>query len=133
MYRQQPSRWWKLLSERLVFLRKGVEMLITYTCTGGIANLALEYRADTAELPQETAEKLKMLVDRAQLLNREWEEKQQVGTQRAADAFSYQVSVEHEGQKKAFQFTDVTAPDEVRPLLDQLRNLAIEQKMKGYS
>jgi hypothetical protein len=108
-------------------------MRITFTCTGGIANLKLGYHTDTEHLPQESAEKLMMLVDDAQLSNREPDVEQRVGTHRGADAFSYQLSVENQEQKKTFLFTDVTAPDEVRPLLDHLRNLAVEQKLKGNS
>jgi hypothetical protein len=45
------------------------------------------------------------------------------------DSFSYQLDIADVKKKQSFSFTDITAPDEVRPLLDYLRNLAIEIKM----
>jgi hypothetical protein len=84
---------------------------------------------DTEQLTEGTASKIRSLLEEAQLFDRE--QKVVSDVQGAADFFSYQLKIDRDGRKKSFLFSDVNAPDEVRPLLDYLRNLAIEQKMKG--
>ncbi|KEK23437.1 protealysin inhibitor emfourin [Bacillus gaemokensis] len=104
-------------------------MHIQFSCTGGLANLHLTFQTETVELPKEKAKELLDLIKQANLFNLKPSEVK-VATTKGADAFSYQLKIEDGKEQKSFSFTDVTAPQEVRPLLDYLRNLAIAEKMK---
>ncbi|USK64095.1 protealysin inhibitor emfourin [Peribacillus frigoritolerans] len=101
-------------------------MHIKFSCIGGFANLDLNFEIDTDELPKEKYEDLQNLMKQADLPNAA--QSKMVKTQ-GFDSFSYQLDIADEKKKQSFSFTDTTAPEEVRPLLDYLRNLAIEIKM----
>ena len=101
-------------------------MHIKFSCIGGFANLDLNFQIDTDELPKEQKEELQNLMMTADLPNAA--ESKKVKAQ-GFDSFSYQLDIADEKKKQSFSFTDITAPEEVRPLLDYLRNLAIEKKM----
>ncbi|AZV62883.1 hypothetical protein LHV56_21825 [Peribacillus frigoritolerans] len=101
-------------------------MHIKFSCIGGFANLDLNFEIDTDELPKEKYEELQNLMKQADLPNAA--QSKMVKTQ-GFDSFSYQLDIADEKKKQSFSFTDTTAPEEVRPLLDYLRNLAIEIKM----
>lgn len=101
-------------------------MHIKFSCIGGFANLDLNFEIDTDELPKEKYEELQNLMKHADLPNAA--QSKMVKTQ-GFDSFSYQLDIADEKKKQSFSFTDTTAPEEVRPLLDYLRNLAIEIKL----
>ncbi|MEK4538148.1 protealysin inhibitor emfourin [Peribacillus sp. FSL K6-1552] len=103
-------------------------MHIQFSCIGGFANLDLNFQIDTNELPKGKNEELQNLMKTADLSNPHLSK--MVGAKaQGADAFSYQLDIVNEKKKQSFSFTDTTAPEEVRPLLNYLRNLAIEIKM----
>ncbi|MBT2606420.1 protealysin inhibitor emfourin [Peribacillus frigoritolerans] len=101
-------------------------MHIKFSCIGGFANLDLNFGIDMDELPKEKYEELQNLMKHADLPNAA--QSKMVKTQ-GFDSFSYQLDIADEKKKQSFSFTDTTAPEEVRPLLDYLRNLAIEIKL----
>ncbi|MEY8734238.1 protealysin inhibitor emfourin [Peribacillus frigoritolerans] len=101
-------------------------MHIKFSCIGGFANLDLNFEIDIDELPKEKYEELQNLMKHADLPNAA--QSKMVKTQ-GFDSFSYQLDIADEKKKQSFSFTDTTAPEEVRPLLDYLRNLAIEIKL----
>ena len=101
-------------------------MHIKFSCIGGFANLDLNFGIDIDELPKEKYEELQNLLKHADLPNAA--QSKMVKTQ-GFDSFSYQLDIADEKKKQSFSFTDTTAPEEVRPLLDYLRNLAIEIKL----
>ena len=103
-------------------------MHIQFSCMGGFANLDLNLLIDTNELPKEKNEELQNLMKIADLPNAHLSKMAGAKAQ-GADSFSYQLYIVDDKKKKSFSFTDTTAPEEVRPLLDYLRNLAIEVKM----
>lgn len=103
-------------------------MLIQFSCGGGMANLDLNVVIDTEELPQGKREELQHLMEKADLSNLSLSKIAGAKAQ-GADAFSYKLDIAGETKKQSFSFTDVTAPEKVRPLLDYLRNLAIEVKL----
>lgn len=104
-------------------------MHIQFSCIGGIANLHLTFQTSIAELPEEKAKRLLGLIQQANLLNLK-SSQEEVAKIQGADAFSYRIRIEDGKEKKFFLFTDVTAPQDVHPLLDYLRNLAIAEKME---
>ncbi|MFA1712335.1 protealysin inhibitor emfourin [Peribacillus frigoritolerans] len=101
-------------------------MHIKFSCIGGFANLDLNFELDTDELPKEKKKELQNLMKQADLPNAA--QSKMIKTQ-GFDSFSYQLDITDEKKKQSFSFTDTTAQEEVRPLLDYLRNLAIEIKM----
>lgn len=101
-------------------------MHIKFSCIGGFANLDLNFEIDTDELPKEKYEELQNLMKQADLPNAA--QSKMVKTQ-GFDSFSYQLDIADEKKKQSFSFTDISAPEEVRPLLDYLRNIAIEIKL----
>ncbi|AOH56440.1 protealysin inhibitor emfourin [Peribacillus muralis] len=103
-------------------------MRIQFSCVGGMANLDLNVVIDTEELPQGKHEELQRLMDTADLSSLSLSKMAGIKSQ-GADAFSYQLDIAGETKKQSFSFTDTTAPEKVRPLLDYLRNLAIEVKL----
>ncbi|CAH0290406.1 protealysin inhibitor emfourin [Peribacillus sp. NPDC101481] len=103
-------------------------MHIKFSCIGGFANLDLNFQIDTEKLPKEKNEELQNLMKTADLPNASQSIMSGAKAQ-GFDAFSYQLDIADEKKKQSYSFTDITAPEEVRPLLDYLRNLAIEIKM----
>lgn len=103
-------------------------MHIKFSCMGGMANLDLNFQIDTDELPKEKNEELQNLMKTADLPNAQLNKMAGAKAQ-GFDSFSYQLDIADEKKKQSFSFTDTTAPEKVRPLLDYLRNLAIEIKM----
>ncbi|MEH7460557.1 protealysin inhibitor emfourin [Bacillus thuringiensis] len=104
-------------------------MYIQFSCSGGIANFDLTFQTDTDELPKEKTKELLDLIEQSNLFSLELSQGE-VATIQGADAFLYELRIEDDKKKKSFLFTDITAPQEVRPLLDYLRNLAIVEKMR---
>ncbi|GAB6256982.1 protealysin inhibitor emfourin [Peribacillus sp. NPDC055009] len=103
-------------------------MHIKFSCIGGFANLDLNFQIDTEKLPKEKNEELQNLMKTADLPNASQSIMAGAKAQ-GFDAFSYQLDIADEKKKQSYSFNDITAPEEVRPLLDYLRNLAIEIKM----
>ncbi|MDN4862805.1 protealysin inhibitor emfourin [Priestia megaterium] len=103
-------------------------MHIQFKCSGGIANLDLTFQIDTDKLPKEKNEKILNLIKAANLFNFKPDKIAEVIAS-GADTFSYHLKVADKKKNRSFLFTDITAPKEVRPLLDYLRKLAIEEKM----
>ncbi|WP_026693174.1 protealysin inhibitor emfourin [Peribacillus kribbensis] len=102
-------------------------MKIRFLTSGGIANLHLAYETELEQLPEEKAEKLKQLLEDADVnsLAASLTSKAFGGN----DAFTYQLELIGEAETSCLVYTDVTAPEQLRPLLDYLRDLAIEEKL----
>ncbi|MCK1992191.1 protealysin inhibitor emfourin [Peribacillus muralis] len=103
-------------------------MHIQFSCVGGMANLDLNVVIDTDELPQAKRDQLQHLMETADLSNLSLG-KMIEAKAKGADAFSYKLDILEETEQQSFTFTDTTASGKVRPLLDYLRNLAIEVKL----
>jgi hypothetical protein len=98
-------------------------MRINFSCSGGYANLQLNYHADTDELPEELAQELKSLVDRAGVFDFQ----PPPAPRSFPDAISYQLQVSEDGRSRSLSVNDATAGP-LLPLLTRLRQLAIEQR-----
>ncbi len=104
-------------------------MRIDFECSGGYAGLQLEYHVDTDELPQELAEKLLSLVERAAVFDLQ-PEKVAPEIPDIPDVLSYRLTL-HEGDRMiSLSLNDITAPDSLRPLLSFLHELALKQCRK---
>ena len=104
-------------------------MRIDFQCSGGFANIKLNYLAETDDLPSELAQELLNLVTETDFF--EAELKQPKGGFSPPDVFSYQIYVSKDGNQRKLSCTDVTAPKSIVPLLRKLRKLAMEELKKG--
>ena len=105
-------------------------MRIDFECSGGYANLRLDYHANTDELPEDLRKELLTLVESSGFLDLEEDE---VTPRKPGppDVFSYLLSVSGGPRDKTLSFTDVTVPAELHPLLRRLRELAVSERTKG--
>ncbi len=109
-------------------------MEIEFEFSGGYGGLfarqPLAYRARIKDLPPEVGRRLTELIEAADL------ERLEGGTAPPAagparDVFNYRLSVREHGEARSFAFDDVTTPSQLRPLLDYLRELALNQRAEG--
>lgn len=105
-------------------------MRIDYECSGGFANLRLAYRANSDELTKKLADKLLKLVEDSGIFDLQESDVAQKSTI-PSDVLLYRISVSESGRIKSLFFTDVTAPEKVRPLLVFLQELSLKQTQKG--
>jgi hypothetical protein len=101
-------------------------MDIEFEFSGGYANVNLAYHGDTDKLPPEIASKLLRLIESSGVLELQQSEIASTNTG-PPDVFYYKLMLYDGNKKKSFFFNDVTAPKELRPLLDFLQELAWEQ------
>ena len=101
-------------------------MDIEFEFSGGYANVNLAYHGDTDKLPPEIASKLLRLIESSGVLELQQSEIASTNTG-PTDEFYYKLMLYDGNKKKSFSFNDVTAPKELRPLLDFLQELAWEQ------
>ena len=47
------------------------------------------------------------------------------------DMYQYKLSITEKGTENSFFFDDMSAPEEVRPLLHYLQQCAVAERMKG--
>jgi len=108
-------------------------MQIDFASSGGFANIELAYRADTNTLPEEQAKELARLVESSGAFDLRQDDLTPNPKAAAGppDVISYRFSLSEGARQNTLWFNDVTAPASLRPLLEFLRKLALEQKRKG--
>lgn len=101
-------------------------MHIEFETSGGYANINLAYRVDTDKLPPEVASKLLGLIESSGVFELQQSE---IAPSSAGppDAFLYKLTLYGGGKKKSLSFNDATVPDQLKPLLELLQELAWEQ------
>jgi hypothetical protein len=93
------------------------QLHIDYRRSGGFAGIEMTADLDAAELPAEAAEiAAKLLADPATGAP--------VGSPRGADQFNYQLELHDGNRRHSFEWTDLTLPAAVRPLLNALNHRA---------
>ncbi|HII92890.1 MAG TPA: hypothetical protein HA262_12190 [Methanosarcina sp.] len=104
-------------------------MHVDFEFSGGYANINLIYRGDTEKLPPEIASKLLRLIESSGVLDIQQSE---ITSNRTGppDVFFYKLSLYEGGKKKSLSFNDATVPDQLKPLLELLQELAWEQLRK---
>ena len=110
-------------------------MRIEFECAGGYGGLfaarPLDYRVESDDLPEDRREKLLALVASSGLLDMaDAPDGAGHGQGQARDVFTYKLSIRDQSTSRSFDFDDVTAPEKARPLLNYLRELAIEARMR---
>jgi len=104
-------------------------MHIEFEISGGYANINLAYRENTDKLPPEVVSKLLRLIESSGVFELQQSE---ISPSSAGppDAFLYKLTLYEGGQKKSLSFNDATVPDQLKPLLELLQELAWEQLRK---
>jgi hypothetical protein len=105
-------------------------MQINFEREGGYANLPIKYIVDTDELPQNIAKRLLESIKTSGVWVLQQEE-QATKPHVFPDMFSYRLTLSEGGRRKYLSFTDITAPESLRPMLDILQELALDQTLKG--
>lgn len=106
-------------------------MQIDFSTSGGVTNVELTYRAETASLPETQARELEALVESSGVFDLDQDDLNINATVGRADVISYRLTLSDGSKQTTLWMNDVTAPASVRPLLGHLRKLAMEQKRKG--
>lgn len=106
-------------------------MQIDFASSGGVANQNLTYQADTNTLPENEAKELMRLVESAGAFELEQNDLTPNVAVGRADVISYRLSLSDGARHTTLWLNDVTAPASIRPLLELLRKLALEQKKKS--
>jgi hypothetical protein len=104
-------------------------MHIDFESSGGYANIRLAYRANTAELPPEVASTLLRLIESSRVFELQQSD---IASSKSGppDVLSYKLTLHDVNKETSLSFNDVTAPEELRPLLSLLHDLAWEQARK---
>jgi hypothetical protein len=103
-------------------------MRIDFGSSGGVANVELAYQADTHSMPEADARELERLVESSEIFELGQDDVNPSVTVGRADVISYRLSVSDGPRRTTLWLNDVTAPASVRPLLEYLSKLALEQK-----
>ncbi|MGG6292864.1 protealysin inhibitor emfourin [Leptolyngbya sp. AN02str] len=109
-------------------------MQIQFKTSGGFANLRLNYSVDTATVSSATVQELDRLVQQSGILAINQQElaaaSMNVPTN-VPDAMTYEMTITTGDRTHSVTMTDVNMPSSVRPLVQRLRSLAIEQAKQG--
>jgi hypothetical protein len=104
-------------------------MHIEFESSGGYANIRLSYHGDTDKLPPETADKLLRLIESSRVFELQQNniDSSKLGP---PDVLFYKLTLHEGNREKSLTFNDITAPNELRPLLSFLQDLAWDQAGK---
>lgn len=106
-------------------------MHIDFSSSGGFANLQLSYRADTNTLPEDQAKELESLVQSSGAFDLQQNHLSSDAAAGPTDVVSYRLLLTDGSRQTTLWFNDITAPAAIRPLLAELRKLALGEKKKG--
>jgi hypothetical protein len=104
-------------------------MNIDFLRTGGIAGVRLSLALDTHDLPEEDAGRIRRLVEASGFFDLDPHEAR---TAPAPDRFEYRLAIRSEvwGTRELL-LSESSIPDEVRPLLEHLTELAMSRRGAG--
>ena len=104
-------------------------MYVDFEFSGGYAFLCASYQGSTDEMTQENSKKFTDLVKNSGILELKQSDISN-GTKKGIDLFNYKVSISNVGRKTSLSFDDMSVPEKIRPLLECLKELAIEQTQR---
>ncbi len=99
-------------------------MRITFERSGGIMGLKSSIKLDLDELPLDQAGTLRLLLDESHFFTLP----ENPPTRPAPDGFQFTITVETEKLNHTVYTSDTTAPNELRPLLQELSQIARSQR-----
>ena len=97
---------------------------ILFERTGGFMGRKVSVTIDLDDLPEEQAEALDELLDDADF----FELPADLTRPAIPDAFTYNITVYSDDEQHSVRVSDATAPDDLRPLLEELSNQARMQR-----
>ena len=97
---------------------------IFYERTGGFMGRKVTATIDLGDVPEELANLLSNLLDEANF----FELPADLTKPAMPDAFTYNITVSSEERQHSVRVSDTTAPDDLRPLLDELSKQARMQR-----
>lgn len=97
---------------------------IFFERSGGFMGRKVTATLDLNELPNDLAETLEEMLDEADF----FELPADLTRPPMPDAFTYTITVSSENKQHSVRVTDATAPNELRPLLDELNKQARMQR-----
>ena len=106
-------------------------MQIDFSSSGGFANQQLTYQADTNTLPEDQVRELERLVESSGVFDMQNDDLNTSAAIGRADVISYRLTISDGPRQATLWMNDVTVPATLRPLLAQLRTLALEHKKRG--
>ncbi len=101
-------------------------MRIEFRRSGGYPNIPLEYHLDTDSLPPNQTRGLHELIEAAGAAQLKQADVPPIPAG-AADYFTYEISV---SRGQSISVTDVNTPDRVRPLIERLSQMAMQEKLR---
>ncbi len=103
-------------------------MFIRFKCSGGYANLSLDYQIDATTLPADLKEELLTLVNQSNVFELQPEHLNTRGTY--PDELFYELEVSSDDRHQSLSLNDSSVPVELRPLLTRLQQLAIQSRQR---
>jgi len=97
---------------------------ILFERTGGFMGRKVSVTIDLDDLPEEQAEALDEMLDEADF----FELPADLTKPAIPDAFTYNITVFSDNEQHSVRVSDATAPDNLRPLLEELSNQARMQR-----
>jgi Emfourin len=97
---------------------------ISFERTGGFMGRKVSATLDLNDLPDSQATALEGLLDKADF----FELPEDLTKPPMPDAFTYTITVNKEGKQHSVRVTDATAPNDLRPLLEELSKQARMQR-----
>ena len=95
-------------------------MRIQFEQTGGFMGRTVDLDLDLDELPEDQAEQIRGLVDGANFIHLD----EDLSERPTPDAFSYRITVETDRESHTVRVGDASAPDSLRPLIQELSRRA---------
>jgi hypothetical protein len=102
-------------------------MRIEFESSGGFANIMVNIRVDSKNLPDEVNSEIIRLVEESDFFNIKSSELQPKH-HGPPDVMQYKICLQDGKKINTLSVNDVTAPERLRPLLGYLQQLAIAQK-----
>ena len=98
---------------------------IWYERSGGFTGISSSVEIDSKLLSPDESEELKQLIDQSDFFN--WSKNDTIPVE-MPDQFQYTITIEHQGEKRTLEFSDITMPDNMRPLIYYLSQKARSKK-----
>jgi hypothetical protein len=95
-------------------------MRIQFEQTGGFMGRTVSVDLNLEELPVEQADQIRKLIDQADFINLG----ENLSSPSTPDAYSYRITVETDVLKHTVSVGDASAPDSLRPLIQELSQRA---------
>lgn len=105
-------------------------MQIDFASSGSPKNEELNYQVDTDNLPEEQAKELERLIESSGAFDLEQGQLLHEAAAGAGDVTAYRLTLSDNARQATLWFNDVTAPTSLRPLLKELRRLAMSENRK---